>query len=174
MKKYFWFWNIDYKRHNLIVMLSKNRTSKELRINLLEKTGFSFENVCKKLKCNRKELHEITSELYENQEILYTNIELKGLYGTRKAIEADTNNKYKKRYYDLWLNVGRNISQILIPILALTITILVIVEDNQSTNIKIQELRLEVLNILKQKEMLENPSKKNHPIKKETDTLNKK
>ena len=84
MKKYFWFWNIDYKRYELLKILSKNRTLNELRLEKSEKLGISFEEICKKLKCNREELHGITSELYENQEILYTDIELKGLYGNRK------------------------------------------------------------------------------------------
>jgi hypothetical protein len=152
MKKYFWFWNIDYKRYELLKILSKNRTLNELRLEKSEKLGVSFEGICKKLKCNREELHGITSELYENQEILYTDVELKGLYGNRKGIQSNTNRKYLKIYYALWLDLGRNFSQIIIPTASLIIATTVLLKDNASIESKLKVLKEEIITEIKQKE----------------------
>jgi len=146
MKKYFWFWNVDYKRHLLLKYLSKNRTNKELRLDKTETLGKSFEDICKKLKVNRFQLHGITSELYESEEILYTNVELKGIFGKRKGIESYYNRKYIKRYFDLILNLLRNFVQIFIPIASLSITILVLSKDMKKEENKmnrIEQIELE-------------------------------
>ena len=160
MKKYFWFWNIDCKRYKLLKILSKNRTLNELSLNKSEKLGVSFEEICAKLKCDREELHGISSEMHENQEILYTHTVLKGLYGKRKGIESNTNRKYLKRYYALWLDLGRNFSQIIIPTASLIIATTVLLKDNASIESKLKVLKEEIIIEIKQKEKSQNLPKK--------------
>ena len=168
MKKYIIRYNVDYKRHQLLKILSENRTIRELRIDKTERLGISFEDICKKLNCNRKQLHRITSEMYESEEILFTNIELNGLYGTRKGIESNSNLKYLKRYYALWLDLGRNFSQIIIPTASLIIATIVLLKDNASIESKLKVLKEDIITEIKQKE-----KSQISPKKMEIDSLSK-
>ena len=174
MKKYFWFWNIDYKRYQLLKILSKNRTLRELRIEKHEKLGISFEEICNKLNCNKEYLHGVTSEMYENDEILYTDIEVKGLYGKRKGIESNVNRKYLKRYFDIWLNLGKNFSQIVIPTASLIIATIVLLKDTESIDTKLKELKKEIVIELKEKQTYINYPKQNHKAEVVKDSLTKK
>ncbi|TPV31411.1 hypothetical protein FJ651_14550 [Paucihalobacter ruber] len=146
MKKYISFWNLDYKRNILLGLLSQNRIDYTSRKKRDIKLGVSFDVILSKLKCDKYKLEEITSELYEEKEILYTDVDHKGLYATNKGVVSSKNNKYKKKYEDLWIIMLRNISQILIPIISLIITFYIIAKDEKSTDIKLQELKEDLLN----------------------------
>lgn len=141
MKKYLKKYNIDYKRHLLLKSLSKNRTRNELRFDNEEKIGVSFEDIFTLLNCDKFELHGITSELYENDEILYTNVHHKGLYGKRNGISSFKNRKYAKRYEDLWLNLAKVFVGIFIPIISLLITLAVVLKEDTKEQLLQQNLQ---------------------------------
>jgi hypothetical protein len=90
------------------------------------------------------------------------------LYGTRKGIESNSNLKYLKRYYALWLDLGRNFSQIIIPTASLIIATIVLLKDNASIESKLKVLKEDIITEIKQKEKFQIS-----PKKMEIDSLSK-
>lgn len=56
--------NIDYKRHKLIGILTKQRKDLELKKAEYNALGVPFNKIYKELDCDEDELHSITSDLY--------------------------------------------------------------------------------------------------------------
>jgi hypothetical protein len=133
------------KRHKLLKILSKQRN-----IFSLTKTGvIAVEKVIilDKLKCSEIELKNILSELFINKEVKYYNNGFIGYYSTVDGVSSFTKNKYINEFFKFLKNIFLNISQILVPILSLIITIIVITKENKKDKKELDKIKttLEVI-----------------------------
>lgn len=120
---------IKQKRNNLLKLLSNKRSAFDLGIGEQTIIGISYEDILQNLNCSLDELHLITSELFENKEIKYYNVNgIEGLCCTLKGVVAFSNNKYKNDAIDPYILRAKNISTILVPILSLIITIIALTQ----------------------------------------------
>lgn len=125
---------LDLKRHKLLKILSEKRVrfeSDELPKD--EALGVSFDELTNKIKCSMLKLNLIAAELYNNNEVSYHNaFEIKGICCEKNGLASFANNKYKARYWrDLWTNL-LTINQIIIPIMALAIALITVLDSRQS------------------------------------------
>lgn len=125
---------LDIQRHKLLKILSDKRIkfdSDELANN--EPLGISFDDLLEKMKCNIYKLNVIASELYRNEEIGYFNTsDFKGIFLEKKGLTSFSNNKYKARYWKDILSNLLTISQIIVPIIALVIALITVIDSRQS------------------------------------------
>jgi len=120
----------DLDRHKLLSFLAAKRVKFEANnLDDNEHLGISFNEIKQKLNCDILELNLIASELYENKEISYTNLNMQGLICKTEGLTSFANNKYKARYWrDFWTNLF-TISQIVVPILALVIALVAVMDS---------------------------------------------
>jgi len=124
----------DLKRHRLLKMLSIKTlkfNSGELAQN--EAMGISFGEIMAKMKCDKLELNLIAAELYLNKEIGYHDaLDVTGMYCDEKGLTAFSNNKYKARYWkDFWNNL-LTVSQVIVPIMALAVALVTVLDSRRS------------------------------------------
>jgi len=124
----------DLKRHKLLKILAARRVKFEAGIHSEdERLGISFDDLTNKMSCDILKLNLIASELYDNKEVKHHNAYgINGLFCEKEGLTSFANNKYKARYWkDLWSNLF-TISQIIVPILALVITLVAVLDSRQS------------------------------------------
>ena len=167
----------NIKRHRTLKILSKNRVLDDIgESNNKTLLGVSFDEIQSKLGYDRKKCELVFSALYENEEVEYTDMGIKGLFLTRKGLVSFSDKKYIKENNKIIIGWLRNFVQIVIPVLALVIAVLSLTlrmdilkmqSDKEmqklTTTIKEQKLRIETL---------ESKSKK-HPSHKKCDSLSK-
>lgn len=88
----------DLKKHRLLKILSDYRLEKN-------RLGISYEDLCSRLRIERKELNKLSAELINNEEIgLFNNgKDPKGLFAKKEGTSAYSSDKYRKRYInDNW------------------------------------------------------------------------
>jgi hypothetical protein len=124
---------LDLERHKLLKILSVQRKKLETKKLHDEILGTSFDELFQKMRCDDGKLSEITSELFDNKEIgNYNQHNINGLVCDNKGLTSVSNGKYKARYWkDLWNNL-LTISQIIVPILALLIALIAVLDSRQS------------------------------------------
>lgn len=185
-KIFLWYFGVDtyrtlmkfnIKRHRTLKILSKNRVLDDIgESNNKTLLGVSFDEIQSKLGYDRKKCELVFSALYENEEVEYTDMGIKGLFLTRKGLVSFSDKKYIKENNKIIIGWLRNFVQIVIPVLALVIAVLSLTlrmdilkmqSDKEmqklTTTIKEQKLRIETL---------ESKSKK-HPSHKKCDSLSK-
>ncbi|WP_264543090.1 MULTISPECIES: hypothetical protein [Flavobacterium] len=133
---------METKRHKLLEILATRAIAINLREIKESATGVSYEEICKKLKCDRTELYQISSLLYIEKEVIYhNNYGVNGLCATEKGISSYTYKKYLRARNSRIKNNIKDIVSILIPVLSLIITILVILKNNGQTNRETQSIK---------------------------------
>ena len=125
---------LDIERHRLLKLLSDKTV--QFNIGNLPKNeaiGISFDSIMSKMKCDREKLELISSELYLNKEIEYHDYhDVVGLCCGNNGLTSFSNNKYLARYWkDFWSNL-LTISQIIVPIMALGIALVTVLDSRQS------------------------------------------
>jgi hypothetical protein len=133
----------DLKRHKLLKILADIRVKFEAQqLSENEHLGVSFDELTKKMNCDIIKLNLIASELYDNKEIKHHNAHgIYGLFCEKEGLTSFANNKYKARYLrDIWTNLF-TISQIIVPILALVIALVTVLDSRQSKE-RIEEIQL--------------------------------
>lgn len=94
-----------------------------------EPMGVSFDKILKEMNCNKIKLNLIASELYLNKEIGYHDTEqLVGLYCDKSGTISFSNNKYRRRYWNDIIDFWNKLSQAIIPILALIVAIIALLD----------------------------------------------
>lgn len=134
---------LDLKRHKLLKILAARRVKFEAnKLSENERLGISFDELTKKMNCDIIKLNLIASELYDNNEIKHHNAYgINGLFCEKEGLTSFANNKYKVRYWrDIWTNL-LTISQIIVPILALVIALVTVLDSRQSKE-RIEEIQL--------------------------------
>ena len=112
--------NIDYKRHKLLGLLTKQRNDLELKKAEYNALGVPFDKIYKELDCDEDELQLITSELYTSDEIGYHDAHnIIGLFAKKNGKTAFSNNKYKRRISDR----KKERVKFILPILAFVISL---------------------------------------------------
>lgn len=124
----------DLERHKLLKILAARRIKFEGGIHSEdERLGISFDELTNKMNCDILNLNLIASELYDNKEVKHHNAYgINGLFCEKEGLTSFANNKYKARYLrDIWTNL-LTISQIIVPILALVIALVTVLNSRQS------------------------------------------
>jgi hypothetical protein len=150
----------DFKRHKLLELLSDKRLNFESnQLPEGEHLGISFYELTQKMKCDIFELNLIASELYANNEIKHHNAHnINGLYCEKEGLTSFANNKYKARYWrDIWTNLF-TISQIIVPILALVIALVAVIDSRQN-KLHTEEIQLLRIELFKLKEKQDSQTK---------------
>ena len=145
----------DLKRHKLLKILSEKTlkfTVDELPAK--EAIGVSFDEILKLMKCDKTKLNLIAAELYKNKEIGYHNANsVIGMYCDKNGLSSLSNAKYRARYWkDFWNNLF-TISQIIVPILALSVALITVLDSRQSKK-HTEEILLLRKELNKQQELL--------------------
>ena len=151
----------DLKRHKLLKLLSIQTLkfhSDELPKN--EAMGIPFDEIMTKMKCDKIKLNLIAAELYQNKEIGYHDaFDVIGMYCDKNGLTALSNNKYKARYWkDFWNNLF-TISQIIVPIMALAVALITVLDSRQSKE-HTEEILLLRKELNRQQELLDFQTKK--------------
>ncbi|AIJ37139.1 hypothetical protein K5L04_07085 [Flavobacterium psychrophilum] len=129
--------NYNLKRHKLLEVLSTQNLNVQLRKEGCLALGISYEEIYSKLNINAFELLIITSELYENKEIGYHNAyNIEGLYSETLGISAFSNGKYKKAHWNEIISKIKDVTQIVIPVLALIIAIITLTTKLENSELK--------------------------------------
>lgn len=125
---------LDLKRHKLLKLLADNAIKFEVgELPHNRPMGVSFYDLSIKMKCDVYKLHVIAAELLKNEEISgHDEFNVVGFSCYKNGLTSFSNNKYKARYWkDFWNNLF-TISQIIVPILALVITLVTIIMSMQT------------------------------------------
>jgi len=144
----------DLQRHKLLRLLSDRRVKFESnQLSEGERLGISFEELMQKMNCDIIKLNLIASELYDNKEIKHHNAyNINGLFCEKEGLTSFANNKYKARYWrDLWSNLF-TLSQIIVPILALAVALVAVInsQQNKGHSEEIQLLKREMYSVQEQ------------------------
>jgi len=133
----------DLQRHKLLKLLSDRRVKFESnQLSEGERLGIPFEELTQKMNCDILKLNLIASELYDNKEIKHHNAyNINGLFCEKEGLTSFANSKYKARYWrDLWTNLF-SISQLIVPILALVIALIAVIDSRQN-KVHTEEIQL--------------------------------
>jgi len=168
---------LDLKRHKLLKILADRRVKFEAnKLPEDKRLGISFDELTKKMNCDILKLNLIASELYDNNEIKHHNAYgINGLFCEKEGLTSFANNKYKARYFrDIWANL-LTISQVIVPILALVIALVTVLDSRQSNGNaeEILQLRRE-LNKLQELQSSQTKAISNFEYILKTDSLFKK
>lgn len=130
--------NFNLKKHKTLELLSESRIKFETDLTASKKYtwGVSFEELQNQLGYERDKCELVFSELYDNEEIKPTDVEVLGLIATRKGLTAFANKKYKRENNRILINWAKNFVQIIIPVLALVVAIL-------SFSLKLNNIKIE-------------------------------
>ena len=141
----------DLIKHKLLGILSMQFIISG--INTSENIGLTYDEILEKLKITRLDLDRLTAELFVNKEIAFQNIQgPDGLFSNEIGVMAFSTKKYKKRHNDQIINISKNITQILVPILSLLIAILAIIwkiDANSENNKKVEVLEKRIIDLEK-------------------------
>lgn len=137
--------NIYKKRHALLSLLYEKR--KQVDLNQSEIVGVSFDHIKNSLKITDENLHKITAELINQNEIDHFSAhEINGLYCTKTGAASFSNQKYLKlNLKEIKSNI-KDWVQITIPVIALIISILMaLFTFNYQNRIKKIENKIELI-----------------------------
>ena len=163
-------------RHKALVVLSEKFNS------ILDKkksgslggdgAGLTNEELNKILKIDDRTRRLVFSELFENEEVLPFHINNSSgcFIHSEKGLESIASEKYLEKNREIIKNWLRDFSQIAIPLLALLVSVLVIINDDSKRDKEIQsiEQKLEELQRSKESKELMNKTRSKNQI---NDTL---
>ena len=142
---------MNLKRHKLLKFLTKETLKNELNKN---ETGVDYSLIYDFLKCNKIEYLEITTTLFNNNEIQrYYVGNKKGLFITDKGIESYTNRKYYNIFINVFLDYAKSFVQIFIPVFSLIIAYIALTIKLDSQKKQYEKELQEVKMILKQQQI---------------------
>jgi len=118
---------INKKRHKILKLLSDSfiKFNSNIRDENF-KLGISFDELQRELKCNRHELEIIIVSMYNQNEVKHTNVDVYGLISTSNGFDSYVDKKYLKANTKIIINILKNFTQIVIPVLSLVVAILTI------------------------------------------------
>lgn len=117
--------NYNRKRHKTLEILSSKRIqfdSGQIEPNFI--LGVDFEDIKSLLNTDRDTCEIIFAPLYNNNEVEYTDIGVKGLFLTQKGLTSYSEKKYLKENNKIIISWLKNFVQIVIPVLALVVAVL--------------------------------------------------
>jgi hypothetical protein len=121
--------NINKKRHALLGFLSER--VKKIDVDSLSDKysnipiGISFVEINEFLKCDKSQLREICSNLFNEKEIELYDVSFKGLICTEKGFASFTDKNYLRKEREIKINKAKDFIQIFIPVLTLLLSILI-------------------------------------------------
>jgi hypothetical protein len=137
--------NLNLKRHKTLEVLSIKRIQFDSgQIDSGFTLGVSFEELQSELKSDREKCEIIFAPLYNENEVEYTDVGVKGICLTQKGLTSFSNKKYVKENKKIILNWFKNFVQIAIPVLSLIVAILVIIKDDIKTSKEIRAIEQKV------------------------------
>lgn len=151
----------DLKRHKLLKILSENAIKFETgELGNNQPMGVSFYELSKKLNCAPVKLHLIGAELLKNEEISHHDeLYVVGFSCYKNGLISFANNKYKARFWkDFWNNLF-TISQIIVPIMALAVALITVLDSRQSKE-QSEEILLLSKEMNRQQESLDSQTNK--------------
>ena len=153
---------LDFKRHKLLKILSDKRIkfeSGQLIDN--EPLGTSFETITSKMRCDRQKLSLISDELYKNNEVGNYNVKnVVGLCCADDGLSSFANGKYKARYWkDFWNKLIR-VSQSIVPIAALIVTMMALIMQSKETDTNKKQIQDVEEQLRTQQKTLDSQTKK--------------
>jgi hypothetical protein len=139
-------------RHFLLGILSR-KFNEDLSSQRADKSGLSYEEVDDFLRKRKKDRTLIVSELYENEEIKFFDLDnVKGyMINPIKGLSAYTSKKYLNRNNEIILNWLKNTVQIFIPIASLIVAVLALslrqATLNEKNDLKFNELDQRIIKL---------------------------
>jgi len=140
--------NINKNRHKLLGLLSEQYFNRQFEN---QDTYLSFDFIKTNMKVSDRELMLLYSKLHEDKEADFYSVSgNEGLYATDKGVTSFSEKKYVLENEKIFFDRLKNWTQIIIPILSLSATILVITlseirinkkqEDINELNKRVKEL----------------------------------
>lgn len=132
----------DILKHKLLLLLTEpllDYYESEKRF-----TGKSFEYMESVLNINRRKLWEIASELLDNKEIAYYNMDFDGFIGQDKGLSSCSSKKYFYRYKERVRDDIKFYVGIFIPVLSLLIALFTIMSKLKDSNDRIDKFEKKI------------------------------
>jgi len=141
--------NDNICRHKILKILSERLIETDVAFVNGEKSNvwaMSFKTISEKTGCSELKIRQVVSVLLENKEVFLNTLEFKGLGVEEAGLSAFSTKKYLNTYKSDIINLLKDIVQIFIPIISMTIA-LIAVSNSDSEKIDKLETRLQEIQV---------------------------